>query len=151
VLTWRQDHLPLGALRTVRDWECLRDLEDETVGRLYRSLRLHQDQELSLRTHHLMRVQQLAHEARADLVPPVQPPKRIDVATVVTPIRVGDQRFRRHWQPSFLSFTIGWGTWFRGRWSGMKRRWESLQTRRFASRTRASYRGCPHPDPAEHD
>jgi hypothetical protein len=41
VLTWRQEHLPLDALRTSHDWECLCDLEDEAVHRLYRSLRLH--------------------------------------------------------------------------------------------------------------
>lgn len=150
VLTWRQAHLPLDSLRTPRDWQRLRDLEDEQVRRLYRSLRLHQDQEVSLGTQHLMRVQHIAHGARSDLVPPLPPPKRIDAPTVATPIRTGDTRFRRRWRPSFLSFTIGWGTWFRDRWSGMKRRWEWLQTRRFAFRTRASYRGCPHPDPAEH-
>lgn len=151
VLTWRQDHLPLDALRTSRDWQRLRDLEDEKARRLYRSLGLHKDQELSLGTHHLMRVQQIAHEARPDLVPPLQPPRRIDAAPVATPIRAGDPCVRRHWQPSFLSFTIGWGTWFRGRWSGIKRRREWLQTRKFALRTRASYHGCPHPNPAEHN
>lgn len=150
VLTWRQGHLPLDALRTSRDWQCLHDLEDDIVRRLYRSLRLHEGQEISLGTHHLMRVQQIAHQARPDLVPPLEPPRRVDAPIVATPIRVGDPRFHRHWQPSFLSFTIGWGTWFRNRWSGMKGRWEWLQARRFAFRTRASYRGCPHPDPAEH-
>jgi hypothetical protein len=63
----------------------------------------------------------------------------------VTPIRAGDPRFRRHWQPRFLSFTIGWGTWFGNRWAGIKRRRDWVRTRIFAFRTRASYRGAPTP------
>lgn len=154
VLTWRQGHLPLDSLRTSRDWESLLDLEDEAVRRLYRSLRLHQDQEISLSNHHLSRVQQIANEARPDLVPPLPPPEpreQIESAMVGRPMVVALGRRRRQWQPSFLSFTIGWGTWFGNRWSGMKSRWDWLQTRRFAYRTRASYRDCPDPDPAENE
>jgi hypothetical protein len=61
----------------------------------------------------------------------------------VTPLRRSD--LPRHWQPRFLIFTIGWGTWFGNRWAGIRYRRDCIQTRLFAFRTRASYRGAPKP------
>ena len=141
-LVWRQRHLPLDALKSTRNWECLFNLEAQAAANLYRRLRLHPDQELSLADHHLRRVRELAHEAHPDLVPlpsPLVPPDSPPVTLSV--MRVG--RRRRHWQPRFLYFTIGWGTWFGNRWSGIRGRWDSAQTLIFAFRTRASYKGAP--------
>jgi hypothetical protein len=143
ILVWRQAHLPLDALRTSRDWRCLCDLEAETSDRLYRRLKLHPDQELSLAQHHQRRVQQLAHDARPDLVPPLPPERRHDGPPVVGFLTAGGRP--RHWQPQFLSFTIGWGTWFANRWSGVLQRRDWIQTRLFALRTRAAYKGAPKP------
>lgn len=128
MLTWRQAHLPLDALKGLRDWHCLYRLESQTARKVYRRLRLDADQELSLLGHHLRRVQSVAHEGQPEVVPPVPPPRRHDGPLVATPLHVGDRRFRRHWQPRWLSFTIGWGTWFGNRCSGMKHRWHRLQT-----------------------
>jgi len=145
VLTWRQAHLPLDILRNPSDWKCLRRLECESARRMYRRLHLHEDQELSLLDHHLQRVQQIAHDARPDLVPPVPPPRRLDRAPVAIQLNQGGPRRPRHRQLAFLSFTIGWGTWFGNRWSGIKRRRDWIQTQLFAFRTRTAYRDAPKP------
>jgi hypothetical protein len=60
---------------------------------------------------------------------------------VIVPL--GPSDVQRHWQPRYLSFTIGWGTWFRDRWAGVGDRWDWIQTRLFALRTRSSYKGGP--------
>jgi hypothetical protein len=142
-LLWRQAHLPLDSLKTSRDWRCLCDLEADTASGLCCRLKLHPDQELSLAQHHLRRVQQIAHDAHPDLVPPVPPERRHDGPPVIAYLTAG--RHRRHWQPPFLSFTIGWGTWFGNRWSGIKARRDWIQTRLFAIRARAAYKGAPKP------
>jgi hypothetical protein len=149
VLLWRQAHLPLDALRNSKDWECLRSLEVESARRVYRRLRLHEDQELSLFGHHLRRVQELAHNARPDLVAAPPDPRQQGRFMGGRPLTREDPHFPRHWQPFFLSFTIGWACWFGNRWAGMKSRWSWLLTRAFAFRTRASYRGCPNPSIGE--
>lgn len=143
VLVWRQAHLPLGALKNSRDWRCLYDLESQSAYRLYRRLQLHPDQELSLAGHHLRRVQQIAHDACPGIVSPLPPPRRRDGAPVIIPLTRSDIPLHR--RPRFLSFTIGWGTWFGNRWAGITGRWEWMQTRLFSLRTRASYKGAPRP------
>lgn len=143
VLTWRQAHLPLDALRDRRDWDYLSALEGEAAHRLYRQLLLDEDHQFSLWHRHLDRVYAIARQARPDVVPP--PPEPTEPRGP-TPLFLSMSHRRRHWQSGWLNFTVGWGTWFHNRWAGIRHRWFWLHTRRFAWRTRAAYRGAPTPD-----
>jgi hypothetical protein len=67
ILTWRQTHLPLDALQTPKDWDCLENLEDDVAHRLAR--KLDADQQTSLLIRHRDEVRAIARRARPDLVP----------------------------------------------------------------------------------
>jgi hypothetical protein len=72
----------------------------------------------------------------------VDPPNPADRYIAPRPLTKDDPHYDGHYRylPWFLDFTIGWGNWFGNRWSGVNDRWEWVQTRRFAYRTRSSYR-----------
>jgi hypothetical protein len=133
VLTRRQNHLPLHAIRTGKDWDRLYRLEADTARRVYKHKRLDGDQELSLMLHHLRRVQGLAHGAHPDLVPARRPDIPGDPYVPARSMSAGEIPDRR--LPFFLDFLYNWGRWFGGRWSGITNRWERIQARRFALRT----------------
>lgn len=146
VLCWRQGHLPLRALRHVRDWGYLYHLESEAAERVYRRLRLHEDQERSLQEHHLRRVWDLAHQARPELVPaPAEanlpnPGGALALTAPPSEERQADPWASRRLRPGFLA---GWACWFGNRWAGIRYRWLWVNLRLFAVRTRSSYRHQP--------
>lgn len=140
VLSWRQAHLPLSALRSRKDWEYLQRLEQEAANRLYDQLNLHGEQWASLLEHHGRRVQSIAHLARPDVVPDLAAPQQRDNLHHGREVAVLHGRRQRG--PQFL---YGWACWFGNRRASLRYRWEWLQTRRFALRTRAAYRNQPRP------
>lgn len=119
VLTWRQDHLPLGRIQ--RSWhaDALCWTEQRAAWRIADQAGADDDQRYSLLNHHEHEVDLRLARVRRDDHP---------VAVMSGFVR---QR-RRRW----LGFTIGWGTWFRNRQVGVRDRW-------FEFRTRSAYRGQP--------
>jgi hypothetical protein len=128
VLRWRQDHLPLGRLRRAGDREALYHLERDAAWRLASQLELDDDQCYSVVRQHSDRVQELVAGAHPDLGRPGHPGGR----------PAGAVAGRRRRPRRFLTFTVGWGTWFGNRWVNLRDRWFRLRTIRY-------YRGVPQP------
>ena len=132
-LCWRQDHLPLRRLQRRSHYEALQHLESRACWRTTSKLGLDDDQRYSLSRHHLDRVEQLAAQARPDLVElrssRPQGPVAMSVAT--------RRRPRLRW-PLRMNFTVGWGTWFSNRQVGLRDRW-------FRVLTISDYKGAPQP------
>lgn len=129
-LCWRQDHLPLRRLQRRSHYEALEHLEFRACWKIASRRSLDDDQRYSLVRQHRDRVEQLAAQAKPDLVELRSARPRCATATMV-PVRSG----RRHWR-RWLGFTVGWGTWFSNRWVGLRDRW-------FRARTLLDYRGAP--------
>ncbi len=129
-LAWRQEHLPLRRLGRRSDWSSLSNLEHRTAERVADKLGLDDDQRCSLAHHHMAEVERRVAQARPGLVP--QRPGR----PVARPVlgRSTAKRWRR--RPRFLNFTVGWGTWFGNRRTGLRNAW-------FRARTARAYRGAP--------
>ena len=117
-LRWRQDHLPLGAIRRRGDLEALSNLEQRAALRIADRLSLDDDQRYSLLSRHSAEVSRRAAAARPGLGP----------RSRRTPMRRRRSRAAR--------LTVGWGTWFGNRWVSLRDRW-------FRLRTAGSYRGAP--------
>jgi hypothetical protein len=120
-LRWRQDHLPLGAVRRRGDLEALRNLEQRAALRVVGRLSLDDDQLYSLLSRHDAEVSRRAAAARPGLGP------RSRQARL--------RRMRRR-RSRIARLTVGWGTWFGNRWVSLRDRW-------FRLRTAGSYRGAP--------
>jgi hypothetical protein len=138
ILTWRQTHLPLDALQSPKDWDCLENLEDDVAHRLAR--KLDADQQTSLLIRHLDEVRAIARRARPDLVPASRWSERsFGLPQGRTVTNWIDHRRRPH----ILSFTVGWGCWCSNRIAEINTKWLWLETRRFSHRTRSAYRRTP--------
>jgi hypothetical protein len=115
-LRWRQEHLPLGMVRSRGDLEALGNLERGAALRVAGSLGLDDDQRYSLLSRHDAEVTGRALTAHPDLgAGPRWAP-------------------RRHIGRRWACLLAGWGVWFGNRRVGVRDRW-------FRLRTRASYRG----------
>jgi hypothetical protein len=128
----RQEHLPIGLVRRLPDWWALSRLESAAALRVGSRLRVGDDQLYSLHWHHGVEVERRAALARPSLVPLRSP----QAAGTAVP-RTGLSR-RRPRRPRLLSFTYGWGTWFKNRRGGLQYRW-------FRLRAASYYRGAPQP------
>ncbi len=128
-LRWRHEHLPLARLRHRSDWGALSRLESASVFRVASKLGLDDDQLYSLLRHHSDEVGR-----RAALLAPSLVPVRLPRPTI-TPVPI-TRSSRRRSRPGFLTFTYGWGTWFKNRRGGLEYRW-------FRLRAAPYYRGAP--------
>jgi Clp amino terminal domain, pathogenicity island component len=122
-LCWRQAHLPLDKIKRQGHYDALNDLEGRSAWRISSKLGLDDDQRYSLSRHHSERVEQRAAKATPDFVAlrSAQPsgPAMLSFTT-------SQRRFSR--LPHWLSFTVGWGTWFGNRRVGLRNRWFYLRT-----------------------
>jgi hypothetical protein len=117
VLCWRQDHLPLQRLRGRSSWQGLWSVEYRTAWRLPTRLGLDDDQRYSLLDRHRRAVEDRLALARPDLAP-----VRKSSSTAVRPLYfTRHRRWRRRLR--FLSFVIGWPSWFANRRAGIRDRW----------------------------
>jgi hypothetical protein len=132
LLRWRQDHLPIGALRRRSDTWALRNLEHAAVMRVADRLGLDDDQRYSLSHHHERAVGERVARARPELGSPRQGqggPHPAGGARARAVMR------RRH---SWLRVTVGWGVWVGNRRMATANRW-------FRLRATRAYRGAPEP------
>jgi hypothetical protein len=132
VLCWRQDHLPIGALRRRSDTWALTNLEHAAVLRVADRLALDDDQRYSLAHHHQRAVGERVAQARPDLV---QARRRQDGPHQARDARARAVRRRRH---GWLRVTAGWGVWVGNRRMAASSRW-------FRLRASRAYRGAPQP------
>lgn len=134
-LCWRQDHLPVGKLRRRSDREALLHLERDQAWQVATRLGLDDDQRYSLISQHARAVSERVERARPDLPGPVSAADRAEARAIA----LSRRRRRRSRLPFALgNVTVGWGTWFGNRWTGLRDRW-------FRLRTTSSYRGAPQP------
>lgn len=137
VLSWRQEHLPLGRLKRQSDWSALSNLEYRAAWRVAGRRRLSDDQRYSLLSRHRDRVEALAHDARPDLVETRQQRRRRYTSSaplVAVPIVV--RKRRSTWRRLVPSFMVGWPTWFGNRRT-------DLRDSYFRLVTAPAYRGQP--------
>jgi hypothetical protein len=132
VLSWRQDHLPLHRLRAASSWRGLWSVEYRTAWRLPNRLGLDDDQRYSLVSQHLSAVEERLAAARPDLAP-----VRVAPSSALQ-WRQATRRLRRYRRMRFLSFAVGWPSWFGNRSAGIRDRWYWLTTLRH-------YRHQPQP------
>jgi hypothetical protein len=132
-LRWRQDHLPVGKLRRPSDREALLHLEQNEAWRVADRLALGDDQRYSLIRHHASEVGRRVERARPDLRGAPSARDRAQARAVAL-----SRRHRRRPGRTFAlrNVTVGWGTWFGNRGTGLRDRW-------FRLRTTSSYRGAP--------
>jgi hypothetical protein len=136
-LRWRQDHLPLHRLHGKSSWQGLSSVEYQAAWRLPTRLGLDDDQRYSLLSHHHSAVEKRMAAARPDLAPPRLDPDlvpRLVRGPAVSWLQTGTRRWRWRRRLRFLSFTIGWGTWFGNRWVDVRDRWFWLTTLRHYRR-----------------
>jgi hypothetical protein len=132
VLSWRQDHLPLHRLRGRSSWRGLWSVEYQIAWRLPRRLGLDDDQRYSLLSQHRSAVEERLTAARPDLAP-----ARIEPSPALQ-WRPATRRTQLYRRLRFLSFAVGWPSWFGNRRAGMRQRWFWLTTLRH-------YRHQPQP------
>jgi hypothetical protein len=132
VLSWRQDRLPLHRLRGRSSWRGLWSVEYQIAWRLPGRLGLDDDQRYSLLSQHLSAVEDRLAAARPDLAPAhVEPSSALQW-------RQATRRIRLYRRLRFLSFAVGWPSWFGNRRAGIRQRWFWLTTLRH-------YRHQPQP------
>jgi Clp amino terminal domain, pathogenicity island component len=124
VLSWRQDHLPLHRLRGVSSWHGLWSVEYQIAWRLPGRLGLDDDQRYSLLSQHLSAVEERLTAARPDLAP-----ARVEPSSALQ-WRQATRRLRLYRRLRFLSFAVGWPSWFGNRRAGIRQRWFWLTTLR---------------------
>jgi hypothetical protein len=124
VLSWRQDHLPLHRLRGRSSWRGLWSVEYQIGWRLPDRLGLDDDQRYSLLSQHLSAVEERLAAARPDLAP-----ARVEPSSALR-WRQATRRIRLYRRLRFLSFAIGWPSWFGNRRAGIRQRWFWLTTLR---------------------
>jgi Clp amino terminal domain, pathogenicity island component len=123
-LSWRQDHLPLHRLRGRSSWRGLWSVEYQIGWRLPDRLGLDDDQRYSLLSQHLSAVEERLAAARPDLAP-----ARVEPSSALR-WRQATRRIRLYRRLRFLSFAIGWPSWFGNRRAGIRQRWFWLTTLR---------------------
>lgn len=124
VLSWRQDHLPLGRLKRKSDWYALSNLEHRAAWRTADRRDLDDDQRYSLLTHHRDRVEALAHGAHPELVETRQQRRQRYPRSI--PLLVHHRRLR--WRRVVPNFMVGWPTWFSNRRAGLRDKYFRLVT-----------------------
>jgi hypothetical protein len=124
VLSWRQDHLPLHRLRGRSSWRGLWSVEYQIAWRLPARLGLDDDQRYSLLSQHLSAVEERLAAARPDLAP-----ERVEPSPALQ-WRQATRRTRLYRRLRFLSFAVGWPSWFGNRRAGIRERWFWLTTLR---------------------
>jgi hypothetical protein len=122
-LCWRQDHLPLDKIKRQGHYDALRYLEGRYAWRISSKLGLDDDQSHSLCRHHSARVEQRAAEATSYFVAFRSAQPHGQAGMFFTTSR---RRFYR--VPHWLSFTVGWGTWFGNRRVRLRNLWFHLRT-----------------------
>lgn len=132
-LCWRQDHMPLRKIRRRGHYAALRHLESQATWRVSSKLSLDDDQRYSLLRHHVDRIEQLAAQAKPELVELRSSVSQFRVRTGMTRTAGRRRRLRR---PRWMNFTVGWGTWFANRQVGLRNRW-------FRFRTISDFRRAP--------
>jgi hypothetical protein len=132
VLRWRQEHLPIGALRRRSDTWALRNLEQAAVMRVADQLGLDDDQRHSLVHHHDRLVLDRVAQACPELGGPHRRRDR--------PYQGHDARARAvmRRRNRWLRVTVGWGVWVGNRRMAAANRW-------FRLRAARAYRGAPQP------
>jgi Clp amino terminal domain, pathogenicity island component len=131
VLRWRQEHLPIGALRRRCNTWALLNSEHAAVMRVADQLALDDDQRYSLVHHHRQVVGDRIAQARPDLARPNQERNAEARARTLAVMQHG-RRYR------WLRVTAGWGVWVGNRRVNAQNRW-------FRLRTAGAYRGAPQP------
>lgn len=126
VLTWRQEHLPLGRVRSAGQFEALGSLEQRAAWRITDQARVDDDQRYSLLHHH-----RLAVEAR---LAPAQ--SRFGEAVSRSEVTAGWDIARLRRRRRAPNFMVGWPTWFANRRVGIRDRW-------FRLVSTSAYRGQP--------
>jgi Clp amino terminal domain, pathogenicity island component len=124
VLSWRQEHLALHRLRGRSSWRGLWSVEYQIGWRLPDRLGLDDDQRYSLLSQHLSAVEERLAAARPDLAP-----ARVEPSSALR-WRQATRRIRLYRRLRFLSFAIGWPSWFGNRRAGIRQRWFWLTTLR---------------------
>jgi hypothetical protein len=137
VLSWRQEHLPLGRLKRRGDWYALSHLEYRAAWRIADRRHLDDDQRYSLLSHHRDRVETLACEARPDLVDtPHRRRQRYPGSAPLVVMPLVAHHRRRAWRKVVPNFMVGWPTWFSNRRAGLRDKY-------FRLVTASAYRGQP--------
>jgi hypothetical protein len=134
VLCWRQEHLPIGALRWRSDPGALRHLERAAVMRIADQLALDDDQRYSLLNHHDEAVGERVAQARPELRRPSHGGDRPYQERQAWARAV----MRRHRRYRWLRVTAGWGVWVGNRRTAVRNHW-------FRLRVARAYRGAPQP------
>ena len=124
-LCWRQDHLPLRKIRRRSHYAGLRHLESRAAWRVSSKRSLDDDQRYSLLRQHLDRVEQLAAQAKPELVEPRFSGPQFCVPVGITRAVTRRSLLTRH---RWMNFTVGWGTWFLNRQVGLRNRWFRFRT-----------------------
>jgi hypothetical protein len=136
-LLWRQEHLPLGRIRSRADWSLLSSLEGRAAGRVANRLDLDDDQRYSLAHHHRVEVERRAKAAAPDhvetweeLQAKAQTRPRGPMPFWSGSRREGMSAFDIWWERNMPRWWSGWPTWFRARRRELGERWFWLITLR---------------------
>lgn len=137
VLSWRQEHLPLGRLKRQSDWYALSHLEHRAAWRIADRRHLDDDQRYSLLSQHRDRVEALARDARPDLVETRRERmQRYAGSRPLVTVPMVVRKRRPTWRRVFPSLVVGWPSWFANRRTGLRDSY-------FRLVTAPAYRGQP--------